>query len=679
MYSLTPISLAIIALVLTTSASLLPLLLKFVKKKAQDAAIILHAIFLGASGLSAVAAGVFNLGTSKTSELLSFTSNFVNNDFFIWQIRQDNLTSFFLILLGIVVFTIAFYVRSYLKHFQEKQISGVLFFTGFFVAGMMSVLLAANIFTFIVGWEVMSLASYFLVAYDQQNHDNKDAAFIYLLMAHISGFLVLSSLGILTKFSGSFSFLSWQHILLPTPWSFIFFALAFLGFGMKAGLVPLHVWLPKAHPVAPSHISALMSGVMLKVAVYGFIRWCFQFILPLNWELGLLVLVFGTISAFLGVLYALMQHDLKKLLAYSSIENVGIIFMGLGLAMIFIVTNHPILGSLSLIAALYHSINHALFKSLLFLGAGSVLQQTKEHDINKMGGLIHKMPQTATLFLLGCISISALPPLNGFVSEWLTFQSMLQIGSMPTGLVRILSPLSASVLALTGALAAACFVKVFGIIFLSRPRSLNAAQAKETAFGMRISQSLLVLSCIILGIFPGFFINIINNITTQLLGSGLNLQNSNWLWLIPFNQNASSYSALLIFVSITVLILLAYFFFRPKKLRKTAIWDCGFGGVTSRMQYTSTAFAMPLRRVFKVFFGSTEEISRINNGKNLQTKKLSYHLYVYDFIWNVFYTPWRSFLSKTSTHISKVQGGNVRVYLMYMFLVLVLLLWIALW
>jgi NADH:ubiquinone oxidoreductase subunit 5 (subunit L)/multisubunit Na+/H+ antiporter MnhA subunit len=499
-------------------------------------------------------------------------------------------------------------------------------------------------------------------------------------MAHLSGLLVMVAFGILMKFSDSSNFAVMQHLQLSPLWANLVFVLALLGFGMKSGIIPLHAWLPRAHPVAPSHISALMSGVMLKVAIYGFIRFCFVFLGDIHWQWGIIVLFFGAISAVLGVLYALMQHDLKRLLAYHSVENIGIIFIGLGLAMIFCSSGHPMLGAIGFVAALYHCLNHALFKSLLFLGAGTVLQQTQEHDLEKMGGLIHKMPQISLYFLIGCISISALPPFNGFVSEWLIFQNALQAPLLQEGLLKIILPIAAAILALTSALAAACFAKVYGVAFLGKARSQKSENACEGSLGMRISTCLLASLCLFFGIFPIQAINIFNIIPQQILGTGIWLsKNSSWLWLAPISKSQGSYSALVVFVALLVLGAMLFLLkkFREKAPVAVKAWDCGFGGLTARMQYSGTAFAMPIRRVFKSFYQVFEKKEyKFINEQSLHAKSINYFLYVEDWFWKVFYEPCLKLIDFASKGVAKIQSGNLRLYLTYVFVTLIVLLWI---
>ncbi|MDX2493589.1 MAG: hydrogenase 4 subunit B, partial [Desulfuromusa sp.] len=596
------------------------------------------------------------------------------------HLHLDPLSGFFLFLVSLISLIAAIYGPAYVREYQQgpQPLLPLTLFTGLFVAGMDLVMLADDSFSFMIAWELMSVSSYFLVAYQHQNETNRSAAFIYLLMAQIGGLFILLGYGVLASFSGAFDFASMQAIELSPAWASLAFILALIGFGMKAGIVPLHVWLPQAHPVAPSHISALMSGVMLKVAIYGFIRFVYDLLGNIYWQWGVAVLSIGCISAILGVLYALMQHDLKRLLAYHSVENIGIIYMGLGLSMIFAGTNHPELAALGLIAALYHCLNHALFKSLLFLGAGAIIQQSHEHDLEKMGGLIKRMPVTAFCFLIGCISISALPPFNGFVSEWLTFQTALQGTILTNHILTALIPISAAVLALTGALAAACFVKVYGVCFLGLPRSQNCAEATETAYGPQLSQILLAALCLFFGIFPTWTVSQIDNIAQILLPTGMPTATSHgWLWLTPVSSDVASYGAPMVFLGIGSAWLIVWLWLHPRRkkmeIRIAPAWDCGFGSLNARMQYTATSFTMPIRRIFRPVWSISESYQQ--PGEN--TPGGRYQLKIGDWVWLKIYQPIGRLLLATAKRAALIQGGNIRVYLVYSFFTLLFLLWVV--
>jgi formate hydrogenlyase subunit 3/multisubunit Na+/H+ antiporter MnhD subunit len=629
---------------------------------------------LGGSGLAAALGGGMAL-------LLQTTGQVVLPIGLPWlhvSLCLDPLAGFFLFIVGFITFTVACYGSGYIREYIGGQLSiGTLtFFTGLFACGMFLVLLAADAFSFMLAWELMSLASYFLVVFQHHQPENRHAAFIYLLMAVVGGAFLFLAYGVLAGFSDGFSFAAMKAADLSPTWATIAFTFAFLGFGLKAGIVPLHVWLPLAHPVAPSHISAMMSGVMLKVAVYGFIRFVYDLLGNIIWQWGVVVLLVGSASAVLGVLYALMQHDLKRLLAYHSVENIGIIYIGLGLSMIFHATHHLEIAALALIAALYHCLNHAIFKSLLFLGAGAILQQSRQHDMEKMGGLIKKMPVTAFCFLVGCISISALPPFNGFVSEWLTFQAALQGPILKSGILGAMIPVAAAMLALTGALAAACFVKVYGIIFLGRARSPEIEEAQDPSFGMRVSQMILAVCCLGFGIFPTWVVRAINGIPESLMGTGLSSATDNgWLWLTPVSAQTASYGAPAVFFGILVSWLIVFVFLHPlrrdNRIRIVPAWDCGFGPLNSRMQYTASAFAMPLRRIFSFIWLIVEKVEPAGPGKGPR-----YILKIDDRVWLMFYVPIGKIMLKLAERTSRIQGGNLRVYLCYSFFTLLFLLWV---
>ena len=654
-------------------------------------------VLLGVSGVAAVTAGGWALLDGlKHTQLLPLGLPWLH-----WHLRLDALSGFFFAVVGLLLIAVSFYGPSYVREFEGgKQPLPVLgLFTGLFAAGMLLVLLADDAFVFMVAWELMSVSSYFLVTYQHQNAANRRAGFLYLLMAHVGALAILLGFGVLAGFAdgtearaavqgctgcgfgGNFTFDAMRAATLAPLWASIAFALAFFGFGMKAGLVPVHAWLPEAHPVAPSHISALMSGVMLKVAIYGFIRVVFDLIGDVQWQWGLAVLMIGTGSALLGVLYTLMQSDIKRLLAYSSVENIGIIFMGLGLSMIFLGTNHPVLGVIGLIAALYHVLNHAVFKGLLFLGAGAVLYRTHERDLERMGGLIHRMPVTAVLFLVGCISISALPPFNGFVSEWLTFQAALQTPKLESGVLRAILPIAAALLALTGALAAAAFVKVYGVAFLGKARERRAAHAREVPTGMLTGMGMLAILCLVLGVLPTTVISVIEAVPRMLLGQvPPSLTARGWLWLTPVSADVASYSAPLVLAAIVITFFIGRLLLRhnANPIRRSAPWDCGFGPLNSRMQYTAAAFAQPIRRVFAGVWKVQEQVDVTHaDAPASLVSGIRHQLHITDWSWTRLYEPIGRLVLSGARHIGRLHSGHIRTYLMYSFVTLLLLLWIV--
>jgi len=592
-----------------------------------------------------------------------------------WQMRLDALAGLFFALIGLGVSAISLYGPGYVREFEHGSdpLSVLGIFTGLFIAGMLLVVLANDAYMFMVSWELMSLSSYFLVSFQHENAANRRAAFLYLLMAHIGGLCILLGYGVLAAFGGDFTFAAMRAAELSPVWASVAFLLAFIGFGMKAGLVPVHVWLPEAHPVAPSHISALMSGVMLKVAVYGFIRFTYDLLGNILEGWGVLVLIIGSASALMGVLYAMMQTDVKRILAYSSVENLGIIFIGLGLSMIFFSQGMQSLGILGLLAALFHCINHTLFKSALFLGAGAILHTSHEHSMENMGGLLRNMPWTGTCFLIACLSISGLPPFNGFASEWLTFQTALQIHGMENGILRSLIPVSAAMLALTSALAVACFVRVYGVAFLGQARSRHVRHAREVSPGMCAAQAILAGLCLLTGVLPTWVLSLLDRIPQQLFGHGVpSLTAEGWAWLTPVSPDVASYGAPVVVVGIGAAWLIVSKLLKrgeAGRIRRCQAWDCGFSPLNPRMQYTGTAFAMPFRRVFGLLFHIGERVE--DNGKDVR-----HDLQITDRLWGLLYQPVARMVMASARRVRVMQSGRLRAYLAWSFGTLLVLLWI---
>ena len=638
-------------------------------------------LFLFAAGAASIVAGAWVLLAD-----LTLTGRLaLGPPWLKWYVRLDPLSGFFLLLLGTLVLAISLYGPSYTREFargaarQPLPPLGVA--SALFVLGMQMLLLADDALMFMIFWEMMSVSGYMLVVYQHQHAANRHAAFLYLLLAHAGAGVILVSFGVLAAFGGGLSFDQMRAAHLTPLWATLAFAFAFFGFGVKAGVVPLHVWLPDAHPVAPSHISALMSGAMIKMGIYGLIRVSYDLIGNVRWEWGVVVLLVGTASALLGVLYAIMQHDLKRLLAYHSIENIGIILMGLGLSMIFLGSGHKVLGTLGLVAALYHTLNHALFKALLFLGAGAVLYRTHERDLEHMGGLIHRMPVTALMFLVGCVAISALPPFNGFVSEWLTFQTALQAPALKSGVLRAFIPIAAALLALAAALAAACFVKAFGIAFLGKPRTRRVAHAREVPPGMLAGMGLLAALCLLLGVFPTSVIQAMAPVTQLLLHQALpSAAAEGWLWLTPISPRVASYSAPFLVIAIVVVFALGYVFLKRRAApwRTRDPWDCGFGQLNHRMQYTSTAFSQPIRRVFGAVWKVEEQVETVAAAGPLpRAQSIRHQLHVLDWSWLKVYVPLGELVLAAARRIGVIQTGNIHTYLKYSFVTLLIFLWIV--
>lgn len=595
--------------------------------------------------------------------------------------RLDSLSAFFLVVVDLGAATASLYGLGYGAH--EQAPGRVLPFFPAFLASMNLVVLAADAFAFLLSWEFMSLASWALVLAHHREGDNARAAFVYLVMASFGTLCLLLAFGLLAGPEGDYAFDSIRGAgaLAPVPAALVLF-LAILGTGSKAGLVPLHVWLPLAHPAAPSHVSALMSGVMTKVAVYGFVRIVFDLLGAPTWWSSAMVLFLGGITAVMGVLYALMQHDLKRLLAYHTVENIGIIFIGLGLALGFQANGMRWAAALALTAGLLHVFNHSVFKSLLFFGAGAVLTATGERDMEHLGGLIHRMPLTSLAFLIGCVAISALPPLNGFVSEWLTFQAILQSPELAQWLLKIMVPAVGGLLALSAALAAACFVKAFGVTFLGRPRTQPAADAVETDRFSLTAMFVLSALCLLAGILPGFAIDALAPAVQGLIGDHMPAQASvPFLSIVPIAASRSSYNGLLVFGFILISASLAVVVihrFASHALRRSPPWDCGFPDPNPITEYSAGSFAQPIRRVFgTVVFRARETVEMPPPG---ETRPARHHVELRDLIWDVCYAPISGAVGFAADRLNHLQFLTIRRYLSLVFLALVfLLLVLAVW
>ncbi|MER8635404.1 hydrogenase 4 subunit B [Mesorhizobium sp. M1365] len=594
--------------------------------------------------------------------------------------RLDALSTFFLIVVNFGGSMASLYGLGYGRH--ESAPHQVLPFFPAFLAGMNLVVVADDAFTFLLSWEFMSLASWALVMAHHRKQDNARAGYIYLVMASFGTLALLLAFGLLAGSDGTYTFDA-MRAGDPTPFAAAFvLVLMLLGAGSKAGLVPLHVWLPLAHPAAPSHVSALMSGVMTKVAVYGFIRVIFDLLGEPAWWSGVAVLFLGGLTAVLGILYALMEKDLKRLLAYSTIENIGVIFVSLGLALAFKANAMPSAAALALTAALFHVLNHSFFKSLLFFGAGAVLTATGERDMEKLGGLIHRMPFTSFAFLVGCVAISALPPFNGFVSEWLAFQAILQSPDLSQWGLKVMVPAVGGLLALSAALAAACFVKAFGITFLGRPRSAAVELAHEVDRYSLAAMFILAALCLLAGILPGLVIDGLSSVTLPLIGSRMPVQMAQpWLSIVPIAASRSSYNGLLVFLFIAFSASAAAYVihrFASHALRRGPAWGCGFPDVVPSSQYTAVSFAQPIRRVFGTFvFRARETVEMPAPG---ETGPARLNVEMHDVIWETLYLPIGRALDFATDHLNHLQFLTIRRYLTLVFLFLiVLLLVLALW
>ncbi len=594
--------------------------------------------------------------------------------------RIDALSAFFLAVVNFGGVSASFFAFGYGRH--ESQPMRVLPFYPVFLAAMNLVLLADDAFTFLLAWELMSLASWALVMSHHSEGENARAGYVYILMASLGAFALLLAFGALAGAHGDYAFAAMRaHPPTPLVAGIVLF-LALVGAGSKAGLAPLHIWLPLAHPAAPSHVSGLMSGVMTKVAVYGFLRIVFDLMGPVAWWWGAPVLTAGAATAVIGVLFALMQNDLKRVLAYSTIENIGVVFIALGLALGFLGNGFAAAAALAMTAALFHVLNHSLFKSLLFFGSGAVLTATGERDMGRLGGLLKLMPKTGLFVLVGCVAISALPPFNGFVSEWLAFQAILLSPALDSWALKLLIPAVGAMLALAAALAGACFARAFGISFLGRPRSAAARSAVETDRFSLVAMGTLGLLCLLAGIFPGYVIDALAPIVRLLVGAPMAPQSHYaWLAIAPIAESRSSYDGFLVFVFIAASALLAAAVIHrlaSDAIRIAPAWDCGYPDPDPATQYTPESFAQPVRRVFGGFvFRARETVDMPAPG---DPRPARFELHMRDLAWEVAVQPVARVVLKIADVLNRLQFLTIRQYLSLVFGALVFLLFaLAVW
>jgi len=591
-----------------------------------------------------------------------------------FHLRLDALAAGFLAVIHLGGTASSLYALGYGRH--EDAPGRVLPFVPAFLAAMSFVILADDAFAFLLAWEVMSLLSWALVVSHDRSKENLHAGLVYLIMAGVGTLCLMLAFALLAG-PGGFAFAAMRAHPLGGAATAVVLLLALLGAGSKAGLFPLHAWLPLAHPAAPSHVSALMSGIMTKVAVYAFIRIAFDILSPIDWRLGLVVIVVGAATAVLGVLYAILQNDLKRLLAYSTVENIGIIFLGLGLALAFRADGLKAAAALALTGALFHVFNHALFKSLLFFGAGAIQTATGTRDLDRLGGLIHTMPRLAGTFLIGAAAISALPPLNGFASEWLIFQAAFLSSHFSQWGLRLLAPTAAAVLALAAALAAACFVKAFGTAFLGRPRSQAAKEARETDAASLLTMAGLAAGCVLAGVLPGTILAFIAPITQRLTGAAM--PPSPFAPLTPIAASHNTYSGLVIalcLLAATLIVALAIHFFAYRGTRRSAIWDCGYPEDNALSQYSAASFAQPIRRVF----ASTVAHEAVSMPPPGDLAPSRFTLRFWDPAWEALYIPAATAVLALADRVNRFQYLTIRRYLGIVFVTLVFLLTVlAVW
>ena len=589
-----------------------------------------------------------------------------------FHLRLDSLSAFFLMVIGATAAGVSAFAAGYFRRGEGTPPGLMCLEYHLFLASMVGVVLADDAYMFMVMWETMALSSFFLVTANHRIPEIRRAGYLYLLVAHVGAIGILMCFGVLQANTGDYSFANMRAQSLSPFWASIGFALAVFGFGAKAGILPLHIWLPEAHPAAPSPVSALMSAVMLKTAVYGLLRVGFDLIATPLWWWGAVLLALGLATALFGVVFAAVQVDMKRLLAYSSIENIGLIFAAIGLTLIFVAYRMDALAALALSAALYHVASHALFKSLLFLGTGSVLHATGERNLGRLGGLIRRMPWVAWVTLVGVLASAGLPPLGGFVSEWLLLQSFLFTPGLPHPVLNMLIPVVAALIALIAALAGYTMVKFFGVIFLGQPREDKLAQAHDAGSWERAGMSWLVAGCLALGLLPVQFIQLIDPVTRQLVSAGLGqaMAGSGWL-LAPVAVERASYGPVIFLLGVAASFALAWLLVRRLyhgRLRRAPAWACGFPWGNARMQDTAEGFGQPIRQMFEPFFRMQRELP---TPFDTQPR---YRVDIDDHFWHWLYLPVAALVAQVSRLVGLLQQGRIAVYLMFSFVTLVVML-----
>jgi hydrogenase-4 component B len=588
--------------------------------------------------------------------------------------RLDGLSIFFGLVIVAISAVTALYGLGHGRHKPALPGSGVLFVL--FILAMLGVVVAGDAFTFLIAWESMSLVSCALVLTDHHRDSVRRAGWAYAVMSHAATACIVAAFLLMARESGSLAFAEWsaRASSLDALTASIVFALGLVGFGTKAGMIPLHVWLPRAHPVAPAHVSALMSGVMIKLGIYGLVRLSFEWlpIGPAWW--GQLILVLGAVSAVLGVLYALMEHDLKRLLAYHSVENIGIILMGLGTALVARSLDLGAVVAIALAAALFHVANHATFKALLFMGAGAIDSVVGTRELERLGGLLRRMPFTGACFLIGSAAIAGLPPLNGFTSEWLTYQSLISLGRGSTEPQIALVPLMAvGALALTAALALACFVKAFGVAFLGIARSPHAAAATEVGALERVAMATLAVSCVALGLGAAPVVSLIGALVpiASFAAGGVTFAGTT-----PPAGQLQVPGVTVSVLALSALALAAPRLLGPIRTRVVETWACGVQ-LHVINQYTSVAFAKPIRLMFRDIVRPVREVGVVHRAGTRFVASVHYHAYIAPVFERYVYSALTSRLVAGAHLVRRLQNGSLQTYLAYVFVALLVALVLA--
>lgn len=579
----------------------------------------------------------------------------------------DPLCAFFIVVISVMSFLGVLYSNGYMKPYLSKQksLSSHCFFLMLLIASMLCVVTIQNALAFLVAWEIMSLSSFFLVIFEGEKQEVLNAGIKYMIYMHISVIFIIVAFAIMSIHSGSYSFNDFSQLLNNNKnIANTVFLLALMGFGTKAGFFPFHNWLPDAHPAAPTHVSGIMSGVMIKTGIYGILR-----IIHISGSSSKLiaysVLITAIISALWGVLYAIVQHDIKRLLAYHSIENIGIIGIGIGIGLLGIVYNNPSVAILGFMGGILHILNHSIFKELLFFVAGSVYNKTHTRNIELLGGLIKKMPYTSLLFIIGAIAICALPPFNGFISEFFIYAAMIMGMPTPTNAAFIALIISLASLALIGTMAILCFSKASGIMFLGNPRSELAEKVKGDVDKVMIfPMSILAFFCLFIGLFPQYVIKIVLNPVLMFV------QNDIIQPVIDDTENIiTSISLLFLLFFVAVIIICALRFIFNKQNKKYSTWGCGYDRISSRMQYSASSYANLFVSTLKPMF---KRVPHIKKPKELFPKEAFYEVKIEDIEEAYIVKPILKIDEKILSKFERIQNGNMQQYILFGLIFLVI-------
>jgi formate hydrogenlyase subunit 3/multisubunit Na+/H+ antiporter MnhD subunit len=589
-----------------------------------------------------------------------------------FHLRLDSLSAYFLLLIGGVSAGVSTFAAGYFRKGEGTPPGLICLEYHVFLASIAMVVVADDAYVFMVVWETMALSSFFLVLANHRIPEIRQAGYLYMLVAHIGALGILLCFGLLQANSGDYTFANMRAQHLTPFWGSVAFVLAVFGFGAKAGILPLHVWLPQAHPAAPSPFSALMSGVMLKIALYGILRVGFDLLQEQIWWWGVLLMALGLLTALFGVVFSTVQVEMKRLLAYSSIENIGLMCVGMGLSLLFSAYGMKALSALAMTASMYHMLAHAYFKSLLFCSTGAVMHATGERSLGKLGGLIRYMPWVAWPTLIGVLACAGLPPFGGFVAEWLLLQSFLFTTGLPSAFLDMLVPVMAALIALIAALSGYTMVKYYGVVFLGQPREANLANAHDAGPWERLGMLWLVVGCIVLGLVPNQVIAVLDPVTKLLVGAGLArmVEENGWL-LVPVSIDRASYAPALFLLGVLASFGLAFLLVRKLyhgRLRRVPPWDCGYPWQTARMQDTAEGFGQPILQIFAPFFRLKRQLPKAFDEQPV------YKISVEDPFWYALYLPVASLVERVSKIVGMLQQGRIAVYLMYSFVTLILVL-----